>query len=339
VEAWPTLFVIDPERQVATFKWLGGANPADLVRLLDDAAQELHPAPGAGEAEQALARADALEAQGDPAGAAARYREALSRGLAGPARDRALLSWLGSLQSAGDLAGCVQLVRERLGAAADPTLQANLAASGLQCALEQDPKAPGRAEAVTRFQDATQKLLDAPGLNADDRSSLYDVLVDARKAAGEAEGARELGRKWLAFLEGEAAKASTPEARAVFDPHTVNAALAAGEPARALPALERSERDLPQDYNAPARLALVQRELGHYPEALAASDRALSKVYGPRTLRVLELKASIYGKMGDAAQQKATLDQALAFAQALPAGQRSDKALARLQALRAKLGP
>jgi tetratricopeptide (TPR) repeat protein len=340
IEAWPTLLVIDPEREVATFKWLGSANAPDLEHLFDDAAAEQQigaAAPGSTPA--ILAQADAAEASGDHLASAALYRQALAAHPGPAERDRALASLLGALQEAHDHPGCVRLARERVEAATDPTLAADLAATGLSCALELDPKDPTRSEAVAFLEAVSRRLLPAPGLNGDDRSSLYETLCDARKEQGDEAGAKELALAWLAFLQGEQAKATAPAARAVYDPHLVNAALAAGQPAAALPALERSERELPEDYNPPARLALLHRELGRFAEALADTDRALAKVYGPRTLRVLETRASIYEKQGDLPRQKAELDKAVAFAQALPPGQRSDKTMARLQALRAKLGP
>jgi tetratricopeptide (TPR) repeat protein len=338
IQAWPTLLVIDPAREVATFKWLGSANAPDLEHLLDDAVAEQHPA-AAPSARTTLAEADALEAAGDHAGSTARYRQALTGDLAPGERDRAIASLLGALQSSRDHAGCVQLARERVDAAQDPTLAADLAATGLACALELDAHDPSRAEALTHLMAAAQRLVPAPGLNGDDRSSLYEALCDAKTELGDPAGAHALAAEWFAFLQHEAAKATSAEARSVYDPHLVDAAIALGAPAQALGALAQTERDLPADYNAPARLALLHRELGRYPEALADTDRAMAKVYGPRTLRILEIRASVFEKMGDAAQQKQTLDRAVAFAQALPAGQRSDRTIARLQALREKVGP
>ena len=149
--------------------------------------------------------------------------------------------------------------------------------------------------------------------------------------AGDAAGARELALRWLAFLEEEAARAPNVEARAAFDPHRVNAALAAGAPLRTVAALQQSERDLPADYNAPARLALLYREAGQLDDALAAIDRALARVYGPRTIRLLETKARIQSAKGDAASARGTLEAALKTAEALPAAQHRDEIVARLR--------
>jgi predicted negative regulator of RcsB-dependent stress response len=69
-------------------------------------------------------------------------------------------------------------------------------------------------------------------------------------------------------------------------------------------------------------------------EALAASDRALPRVQGPRRLSVLQTRADIFAAKGDAASARETLQQALAYAEGLPAGQRREGTI---KALRKKL--
>ena len=109
-----------------------------------------------------------------------------------------------------------------------------------------------------------------------------------------------------------------------------------GEPERALPALQQSERDLPDDYNPPARQALIYREMGKLDEAIAASRRALDKAYGPRKLRIYDVLADVQTKKGDAAAARATLEEALRFAESLPASRRPERML---EAMRKKLTP
>jgi len=99
-----------------------------------------------------------------------------------------------------------------------------------------------------------------------------------------------------------------------------------------LPALEQSERDLPRDYNPPARRAYLLRELGRLSEARSAVERALEKAYGPRKLKVYQLAASILEKQGDRAALAATLDEALAYANGLPASQRDENVASALSA-------
>jgi tetratricopeptide (TPR) repeat protein len=142
----------------------------------------------------------------------------------------------------------------------------------------------------------------------------------------------------MRFLEAEGARAPSVEARAALDSHRVSAALALGDPGRAVPALLASERDLPDDYNPPARLAILYREMGKNDEALAASQRALDKAYGARKLRIYDARADIYVKMGDKAAAKRTLDEAVRFAQTLPESQRPVRLVATLEKKSAGLG-
>src|SRR5204863_8979775 len=120
------------------------------------------------------------------------------------------------------------------------------------------------------------------------------------------EGTHKLREEWASFLEGEAKKVKTVEQRAVFDSHRVSAYMSLKEPERAVPMLEQSERDLPNDYNPPARLGAIYRTMGKYDEALAAYDRALAKAYGPRKIGILRGKADTYALKGDKESAKRT---------------------------------
>jgi len=53
----------------------------------------------------------------------------------------------------------------------------------------------------------------------------------------------------------------------------------------------QTERDFPDDYNPPARLARTYFELKRYDEALDAATRAITKAYGPRKAWRLFLRA------------------------------------------------
>jgi tetratricopeptide (TPR) repeat protein len=152
---------------------------------------------------------------------------------------------------------------------------------------------------------------------ADDRSSLFEMLVDYDRANGAGADATALARKWRDFLDGEAARAPTPLARSVFDSHRIGAYAAVGEPERAIPMLEQSERDFPDDYNPPARLAKVLLDVGRLDAALTAVRRAEAKVYGPRTLRVYWTEADIWMAMKKPAEAKTALTHAIALGEKL----------------------
>jgi tetratricopeptide (TPR) repeat protein len=242
-----------------------------------------------------------------------------------------------SLQERDSFEACARAAATQAPALPRAAAFASTVTAGLYCAVAAPDPCPWRSEQLARLVPLGEEALKIPDLQVDDRSSVYEALVDVRNQWGDKAGARSLAAAWFAFLSAEYARAGDPEARAAFDPHLVAAALAMGEPQKALPALKASDRDLPHDYNAAAREAIVYRELGRYPEALSSIDRALTQASGPRRLRLLEIRSSICRKMGDAAGARAALVEALHFGEALPKGQRSEKALAHVRVLLAEL--
>jgi len=192
-----------------------------------------------------------------------------------------------------------------------------------------------RARAACR-RVLSDKTIPATG---DDRSGVYITMIGSRNALGDSVGAHVLTREWADFLDREAAAAPTPAARTVFDSHRLSAYLELGEPEKAIPFLEQSQKDAPEDYNPPARLALAYKAMKKWPEAIAASDRALAIVYGPRTLVVLNARTDIYVGMGDTANARKTVEKSIAFAEALPPGQRSDRTIASLKKKLAGMSP
>jgi tetratricopeptide (TPR) repeat protein len=133
-----------------------------------------------------------------------------------------------------------------------------------------------------------------------------------------------MATEWSAFLEDAASKAATPEQRAIYDSHRLSVYLELDQPERAATMLEESEQEFPGDYNPPGRLAIAYKAMERWDDALAASDRAIERSYGPRRLRYMTNKAGIYEAMGDIESAKETLGEAIAAAEALPEGQRSE---------------
>ena len=233
-------------------------------------------------------------------------------------------------------AKCLALARESLPRLSGAPASVMVARSGLDCALGLGKEDASRAAAIAEMEAATRKTVaDASlGAAADDVSSSYLSLVQARKDAGDAAGATKDAEAWASFLEAQAAAAKTPEQRAVFDSHRLSAYLELKQPERAIPMLQASEKDLPDDYNPPSRLAVAYMAMKKPDEALAASNRALPKVAGPRRVQVLQRRSDIFAAKGDAAAAREALEQALASAEALPAGQRSE---GQIEALKKKL--
>lgn len=332
VDAVPMYFVVDPKTERVALRWVGGATVPQLQKILADG---LVAVQGGGRGvDEILARADRSYAEADYGKAAAGYREAL--GAAPPNWNRfarVTESLLFALYQTKDWTACAKTARDAFPRLRQTSSAANVAASGLSCALEIPKENPARAELVKTLAAVSRSVVASPrkDLAADDVSSVYETLAAEREDAKDEAGKRNVLEERARFLEAAAGRAKTPDARAVFDSHRLGTYLDLGAPERAIPMLQASERDLPADYNPPARLAIAYRAMKRYDEALAASDRALAKAYGPRKLGILQTRADVYKEKGDTAAARRTIEQAVELAESLPEGQRSDRTIAALK--------
>ena len=328
VEAWPMLMVVDSQTGRPVRRWLGSATVVELSARLRAAALALTPGAPGTPGQEALARASAAEASGDRAAATEALREALVTTRPGSLdHGQAAEALVLRLQADGQWSDCLYLAREETTRVAPGTALATLLATGLSCALALPEGDPGRVAAVQPFEDRVGRLARDPSivLLADDRSSLYETVVEARKARGDLAGAHTTARAWSEFLEGQAGRATTPQERAVFDSPRLAAFLALGEPERALPMLELSEEEFPEDYNPPARLAVALLAMREPALALEAARRAEKLAYGPRKLRVLLTKAEAEARTGDAHAARVTLAHAEKLVESLPDAQGSER--------------
>jgi thiol-disulfide isomerase/thioredoxin len=303
---WPTLWVIDAADETPTLRWEGTATAPELLTLL--ATVREGGSPGAAATTMTFLRANQAAARGELAEAERGYRAALAEKNFAE-RPRAVEALVGLLASRKDLGACTDVAVAEEGRLPPGTSRATVLAMGLACARDAKREADLR-----RLFEAARRVATEPdeGTLADDRSALFEELVETKKEQGDDAGARALAEAWASFLEREASGARTHQARAVFDPHRLSAYIAAGHPERAVAMLIESERDFPDDYNPPARLALAYLAAKRLDEAKAAIDRAASRVYGPRSLRVFALAADVARARGDLASERAALEQALA---------------------------
>ncbi len=341
--AVPTMLVINPghnpgDEHVAVIR-SSSASYGELLTLLDEGERRVKGDPGKTpgfDADRAFADGQRLAGAGEAAPAADAFLHAVSAAPHDwPLRRRAVESLVFADSMSGREQACAQWAVTQLADWPPDGLYASVVTTGLGCALKLpkgavSPTGETRDQYVSTLERDAHGVLSAPDLLVDDRSGVYEALVDARDEAGDETGKHTLALAWIEFLEKEAAAAPTVEARAAYDPHRVNAALALGDPARVLPALLASRRDLPEDYNPPARLAVVYLALNQLDEAKVASDIAVARVYGPRKLNVLNVRAKIFAAEGDGAAQRATIEQALAVAAELPKSPRRDQTIQRL---------
>jgi len=331
IRAWPSLYVIDPRKEEILLRWVGAADVPRLEKLFAEGRRSYGAAESSG---GDLAKADKLYGEGKYAESVPAYRTAL-KGI--PEKDprwaRVAESLLFAYSATRADAECASLAFDAYPKLRGTLWGADIAAGGLDCALRLPATAKDRAAVVARLESGSRESLTDPKipLAADDRAAIYSSLFDAREDAKDAAGAASVAKEWVADLDARAAKAKTPEQRTAMDPNRLGAYQAAGQIEKAIPMLQQSERDFPKDYNPPARLSSVYLKLGRYDEALAASDRALALVYGPRRVRVLLTRADIYKGKGDAAMERKTLEDAIAFAKSLPDAQKPDETIAQLE--------
>jgi tetratricopeptide (TPR) repeat protein len=334
-EGVPIFAVVEPKDESVVLRQVGSMNLPQLHAFLDRARIAAAGGGGSGqEADEALRAADQHYGARRYKEAAEAYRLALDKATADwPHYARAVEALLFSYQQTSAHDRCVDLAQGALERLAGAPSEVTVAAGGLDCALALKDDAPGKASRVAAMEAEVRRVVADPKVAAaaDDVSGAYSSLVAARRAAKDEAGARRTLADWAAYLEAAATRAQTPAQRTVFDSHRLAAYLDLGQPERAVPMLEASERDFPQDYNPPARLAAAYQAMKEWDEALAASDRALRLVYGPRKLRVLDIKAEVLKGKGDLAAARRTMEEAVAFAEALPPGQRSDARVADLK--------
>lgn len=336
--ALPTLWVIDPATDRPILKWAGTATASELRELLTVAigdARRSAESPAMA-ATAAFVRGNRALAAGDAETAEKEHRAALAAAPKDhPHRARIVEALVTQLALRKQSGPCAELAAAEAGGMANGTSRASVIVAGLGCARD----AVKNVEVELLLDLALRDAAARDGhLLADDRSALYEEAVTTKSERGDAAGAHELAAEWATFLEGEAARAQTRDARASLDPLRLGAYLALGEPARAVPMLVQSEKDFPDDYNPPARLGRVYLEMKRLDDADKAADRAVARVYGPRAMRVFALKADIAKARGDRAGETKALEEALARSEAsvLTQGQKAirEALVKRLAALR-----
>jgi tetratricopeptide (TPR) repeat protein len=330
--AIPTLMVIDPKKESVVLRYMSGATVPQMEKLLADGRRAVQPK--AEPADLLLSAADKYASQGLNSEAIKSYEQAMAKAPKSWGRyGRAAESYLGALAMQRDNERCTNFALDAYPRLRGTMSGANVASMGLGCAAE----LPARTDAIATLEKATRESMADPRipLSGDDRSGMYQTLIGARDALKDEAGSHQLTEEWSAFLDAEAAKAKTPEQRAVYDPHRLGAYMALDMPEKAIPMLEQSEKDFPNDYNPPSRLSVAFKALKRYDEALAATDRALAHVYGPRKVTVLRNRADIYVAKGDKENARKTLQEAIDYAAGLPNGQRNENTIA---SLKKKLG-
>lgn len=333
LSAWPTFYVLAPEDGSVLARFAGGASVGQFTAFLEHGAAARTAVEGAAKhllaAERALAKKDLATAQTELEAALA----------AAPAdwvrRPDALVSLVHTLSKRNDTHGCFVLAEAKLDQTGNSASATDFAGISLGCAEAVAKTSP---ETVTAYRQRVvahfEKLLadkSAP-LSLDDRSDAMAYLRAVLTTLGQRDEAFAVGEKQKLLLEDAIAKATDPVAASTYNYQLADVCIALGRPLDAVPALERSAKALPTEYDPPARLGWIYLEAGKLDEAARWTDKALALAYGPRKARVLAQRATIEKKRGDAAAEKKYRAEIVALWESLPAEQRSSGALARAKA-------
>ncbi|EYF01598.1 thioredoxin family protein [Chondromyces apiculatus] len=349
MSVWPTFFVLDPADGEVMSLWSGAASVEEVRAVVEEGARAVTDRAGAakpeGHPDRLLASARKAQSAGDYTAAAAAYGRALDgAGQDWPRRSEALYGRLQALYKSKDLATCTRFGREHLTEVKGAAQPADFASYLLTCARALPDKAageqrPAREAAIAQLRTLTRT--PPPGSTPDDRADALGILASALKDTGDTAGARQAQEARLALLEQAAKEAKTPEMAATHDYLRSLTYQELGRGDEAVAMLKERERQLPDLYEPPARLAQALHALDRNQEALAAVDRALARSYGPRKTGYLKLKAQIQLKLGDKKGAVETLRAEVAAHEALAPALRREEALtdAKKRLAEAEKGP
>jgi tetratricopeptide (TPR) repeat protein len=339
LDVWPTFLIINPDDESVLGRWLGAASVNDFRSFVQGGVAAYRERKGTPKSPAAAAQrlGDEARLKGKLEESAAAYAKALELTRADdPARPERLALYINALRKLRkpeSARSCVRLALAELGNTGDTAITTDFLSYAAACASDL-PKdnvevMQLRAASISRLSVLLAKP-DAP-LSVDDRSDAYANLIELLDASKMHGDAIKFARKRAAMLEEAAAKAPDATAASTWDPHRTDTYLYLGEPQKAEAMLAQREKQMPGDYNAPARLARVLLEEGKLREAEAAVDRALAEMSrGNRCVGILGLKARILAAEGKPVDN--VLREQLEVMRGLPQTQRNPQAEAKLAA-------
>lgn len=337
LDVWPTFLIINPDDESVLGRWLGAASVNDFRSFVQGGVSAYRGRKGAPKSPAAAAQrlGDEARLKGKLEESSAAYAKALALTKpddpARPERLALYINALRKLRTPESARACVQLALDELNNTGDTAITTDFLSYASSCASELPKDRVEverlRAASISRLSVLLAKP-DAP-LSVDDRSDAYANLIELLDQAKTHGDAVKFARKRAEILEEAAKKAPDATAASTWDPHRTDTYLYLGEPQKAEAMLAQREKQMPGDYNAPARLARVLLEEGKLSEAEAAVDRALAEIpRGNRCVGILGLKARILAAQGKPVD--GVLREQLEVMRGLPQTQRNPQAEAKL---------
>jgi len=329
--ATPTFFIIDAlgpgEDEEVTATQPGAMSLKELTQFLDRGASGVL-AKRQTPADRELRRGDTLRAQ-QPAEAVKAYQEALRLAPAAwPRRELAEASFVGALQDSSQWQPCAETAASEAAGMKRDGMFGRVVVTGMWCVVSTDP-APWSEAVARKLEPLAEEALSLPETVRDHRDELYRTLMYLAVSRKDNAAAAKWGERWLAELD--AIKPANDEERSALDIARVENVQVFGDPERILPALIASERAMPDNYIASLRLAQMESAAKHYDEAIAACDRALARSPGASGRSwLLQIKALALTQVGQTAEARSALEDALQAAQGIPNKKARDRSIERI---------
>ena len=340
----PTFLLIDPDTEQVIGRWLGTSSVNEMRQFVLENTASWQAARSGGKVSEA-ARAEqeghAAQQKKDYPGAVEAYRRAVTTSAKeDPLRFQRLDLLVSALNRVGTpeaIKECMTLTAPLVSKVPATPTGADLVDNAATCAAKAGDTPEAKALLATSLKKLEALAADpTAALSVDDRSSIYASLADHLDELKRHDEAVAAMRKRASVLEAGAAKAPDVTSAATFDPHRMETYLYLGEPKKAETLLAAREKEMPGDYNPPARLARVLLEEKRAPEAEAAVNRALALMpQGPRKVGILGLKAKILEAQGK--DKAPVLREQLALIKSLPATQRNPATQEKIEKELAKL--
>ncbi len=311
----PTFFVVDPRNLSVTAMQPGAMSLEELRSFLDRGADGFNEH-GQSSAARALQRGDSLRAS-HPGDAAKIYQEALRLAPSTwPDIDLARASLVGALGDAKQYEQCAETAVSLAPLMRRNTAFARAVVSAMWCLASQS--SARWAQVITpKLQSLAQEALSLSTTVRDQRDGLYRTLMLIAVAHHDNVAAAKWGDLWLQELD--AIRPASDEQRAALDIARVENIQTYGDPKRILPALARSEHEMPNSYFASLRLAEAQLLAAQYDDAIATCDRGLARSPGAVGQSwLLQIMAEALVHLGKKTAARRALQQALIAAQTIP---------------------
>jgi thioredoxin-like negative regulator of GroEL len=339
--AWPTFFVVSPVDESIQSRFVGGGSIDQIARFLDDGERGHQALQGGALAEHEIAarEGDRAAAKKDWGAARTAYAEALAKAPGDwPRAPDTMVSLIAAHARDKAWVECGELATQWMAKTGSSASASDFASHAMGCADEHPDAAAAKAlrELVVARLAA---LVDdtAAELSVDDRSDALMYLREGFDALGRKDEAKVAAERQRVLLD-EAARTAEPREAMMYNWPRAEVYAYLDREAELVPALERSVKDLPKEYDPPYRLAWLLLEAGKPDDARMAAEQAEPLAYGPRKARVQGLLAQIHAKRGDRAAERAAREAAVATLEALPADAKNPDAIAKAKAELAAMG-